>query len=329
MRPSRSSGCDPFRPGRRAQARFCFNDMQSEFTCQLVANSVAPFWGSKSACGNHESCARNSPNSVRTRTPCTLHFLIWLCRKSALPPPALQFQQVDDVLCGTVAEELARVFHGKECDVFDESDEVRGRVPGQRGFREMFVRTDEFQVGNDVGELQRPPPEMRIFLHSIGKLEHGDTPATFAGFDRAESPAAPAPRTRASNFCVKNESHEPEPDVCEFPPHDPSRLNYVLEKTEKIASDHQLARTVKRYGAPTLPEYFSRVRRDRIGVIGPNGWASRRCWKCSRPVKPDSGDVAVRKGTRLSYVAQIPSTRGRDDSLCHRDWLSSVQRFPS
>jgi ATP-binding cassette subfamily F protein uup len=45
---------------------------------------------------------------------------------------------------------------------------------------------------------------------------------------------------------------------------------------------------------------------DRIGVIGPNGSGKSTLLEilCGK-TKPDTGDVAVRKGTRLSYVRQI------------------------
>ena len=45
---------------------------------------------------------------------------------------------------------------------------------------------------------------------------------------------------------------------------------------------------------------------DRIGVIGPNGSGKSTLLEMIiGRVKPDSGEVAIRKGTRLSYVAQI------------------------
>jgi len=45
---------------------------------------------------------------------------------------------------------------------------------------------------------------------------------------------------------------------------------------------------------------------DRIGVIGPNGSGKSTLLEMLiGRVKPDSGNVAIRKGTRLSYVAQI------------------------
>jgi ABC transport system ATP-binding/permease protein len=64
----------------------------------------------------------------------------------------------------------------------------------------------------------------------------------------------------------------------------------------------------KRYGvAPLFKNIsFTVSQGDRIGVIGPNGSGKSTLLEmlCGK-TKPDSGDVAVRKGTRLSYVKQI------------------------
>jgi len=64
----------------------------------------------------------------------------------------------------------------------------------------------------------------------------------------------------------------------------------------------------KRYGATPLFQNisFTVSEADRIGVIGPNGSGKSTLLEMLLgQVKPDSGDVAIRKGTRLSYVAQI------------------------
>src|ERR1700730_8866310 len=64
----------------------------------------------------------------------------------------------------------------------------------------------------------------------------------------------------------------------------------------------------KRYGAAPLFRNisFTVSEGDRIGVIGPNGSGKSTLLEMLiGRVKPDSGDVAIRKGTRLSYVAQI------------------------
>ncbi|HEY6386162.1 MAG TPA: ABC-F family ATP-binding cassette domain-containing protein, partial [Candidatus Acidoferrum sp.] len=64
----------------------------------------------------------------------------------------------------------------------------------------------------------------------------------------------------------------------------------------------------KKYGvAPLFKNIsFTVTERDRIGVIGPNGSGKSTLLEmlCGK-TKPDSGDVAMRKGTRLSYVKQI------------------------
>src|SRR6267143_325402 len=64
----------------------------------------------------------------------------------------------------------------------------------------------------------------------------------------------------------------------------------------------------KRYGAAPLFQNisFTVSEGDRIGVIGPNGSGKSTLLEMLIGlVKPDSGDVAIRKGTRLSYVSQI------------------------
>jgi ATP-binding cassette subfamily F protein uup len=64
----------------------------------------------------------------------------------------------------------------------------------------------------------------------------------------------------------------------------------------------------KRYGAAPLFQdiSFTVSENARIGVIGPNGSGKSTLLEMLiGRVKPDSGDVAIRKGTRLSYVAQI------------------------
>ncbi len=72
-----------------------------------------------------------------------------------------------------------------------------------------------------------------------------------------------------------------------------------------LISAHGLS---KRYGAAPLFQNisFTVSERDRIGVIGPNGSGKSTLLEILHGhVAPDSGDVAIRKGTRLSCVLQI------------------------
>ena len=71
-----------------------------------------------------------------------------------------------------------------------------------------------------------------------------------------------------------------------------------------IINAQQISKT---YGIVPLFEKisFTVSERDRIGLIGPNGAGKSTLLQILEGrVKPDSGDVAVRKRTRLSYVAQ-------------------------
>ena len=64
----------------------------------------------------------------------------------------------------------------------------------------------------------------------------------------------------------------------------------------------------KQYGITPLFQNvsFTVSEGDRIGLIGPNGSGKSTLLEilCGR-VKPDSGEVATRKRSRLSYVAQV------------------------
>ena len=63
----------------------------------------------------------------------------------------------------------------------------------------------------------------------------------------------------------------------------------------------------KRFGATPLFEEISFVisERDRIGLIGPNGSGKSTLLRVlAGLMSPDSGDVALRKRTRLSYLEQ-------------------------
>jgi ATP-binding cassette subfamily F protein uup len=77
----------------------------------------------------------------------------------------------------------------------------------------------------------------------------------------------------------------------------------------------------KRFGADPLFEGISFVinERDRIGLIGPNGSGKSTLLRIlSGEISPDSGDVALRKRTRLSYLqqeSQFPSGQSVRDVI--------------
>src|SRR2546425_4200578 len=79
-------------------------------------------------------------------------------------------------------------------------------------------------------------------------------------------------------------------------------------RPRKLASIISAQGLSKTYGLATLFQNisFTVSEGDRIGVIGPNGSGKSTLLEMLiGRVKPDSGNVAIRKGTRLSYVSQI------------------------
>jgi ATP-binding cassette subfamily F protein uup len=91
----------------------------------------------------------------------------------------------------------------------------------------------------------------------------------------------------------------------------------------------------KRYGVAPLFQNisFTVSEGDRIGVIGPNGSGKSTLLEMLiGRVKPDNGDVAIRKGTRLSYVAQISeyapgvTIRSAIESALERSAVSESER---
>jgi ABC transport system ATP-binding/permease protein len=124
----------------------------------------------------------------------------------------------------------------------------------------------------------------------------------------------------------------------EFPLPSLSRLNYVPEKLRKLPPIISAQGLSKRYGlAPLFQDIsFTVSDGDRIGVIGPNGSGKSTLLEMLiGHVKPDSGDVAIRKGTRLSYVAQISgfprdvTIRSVIDSALQRSRIPEEERASS
>ena len=82
----------------------------------------------------------------------------------------------------------------------------------------------------------------------------------------------------------------------------------MLEKLRKLPPIISAQGLSKRYGVAPLFQSisFTVSEGDRIGVIGPNGSGKSTLLEMLiGRVRPDSGDLAIRKGTRLSAVAQI------------------------
>ena len=97
-------------------------------------------------------------------------------------------QHVEDVVGGAVAEELAEgLFVPGDAVFFDESDEVGGRVAGERGLGEVGIGGEEiFRAAVEVGEVAAASAGDEDFLAGTrGVFEDGDAAAAAAGFDGA------------------------------------------------------------------------------------------------------------------------------------------------
>ena len=71
---------------------------------------------------------------------------------------------------------------------FDQSNEIRGRVPGERGFCEMRVRGDEIlRLAMEIREIAASAAgNQDFFASTIGALKNRYAAPAFAGLDRAE-----------------------------------------------------------------------------------------------------------------------------------------------
>src|SRR6266567_2615765 len=152
-----------------------------------------------------------------------------LCRAPHLADSALRknlhscsatfrFQQFNNVLRGTVAEELTERFLViRDAMLFHQRDEVRGRVAGQRGLCEVFIRGYEiFRLAMNVGEITAPSARDQDLLpDSVGMLQHGDAPPAFAGLDGAEESRCSAAQNQSVKLAHQEEiSRERESAIC-------------------------------------------------------------------------------------------------------------------
>ena len=101
---------------------------------------------------------------------------------------AFGFEHAGDQACGMIAEELAqRFFVIQDFMFFHEGDEIGGGIAGQGRFGEVgILRKEIFGWQWRLVKLQRPPPEMRIFLPIFSECSRRRARRPRAGFDGAE-----------------------------------------------------------------------------------------------------------------------------------------------
>src|SRR5579862_424563 len=107
---------------------------------------------------------------------------------------ALGFEHLHNVVCRPVAEKLSRrLLVIGDVMLFDQSNEVSGRIPCQRGFYEVWIRGYEmFRLAIDIGEITSATARNEnLFAGTLGVLDHGDAASPFAGLHRAHEPGGP------------------------------------------------------------------------------------------------------------------------------------------
>src|SRR5437667_3296416 len=122
--------------------------------------------------------------------------------------------------------------------LFDQRDEIRGRVASQRGFREVFVSGNEIlRLAIEIGEITTAAAgDQDLLADAFGMLQHGDTQSAFAGFDRAKQSRGAGAENHSVEFTHQERlSLEPKTGSCRISAAMTSRLNYVQEKTEEFA----------------------------------------------------------------------------------------------
>ncbi len=123
---------------------------------------------------------------------------------------AFALEHGGDVVGGAVAEELAEgLFVIGNSMRFDETDEIGGRVAGERGFAEMGIGGEEvFGAAMEVGEVAAASAGDEDFLAgAFGVIEHGEAAPALAGFDGAHQ----AGGAGAENDGVKRLGHGKDP----------------------------------------------------------------------------------------------------------------------
>ena len=120
--------------------------------------------------------------------------------------PAFGFEHCENVACGAVAEQLPQSFFViGDTVLFDQRDEIGGRVAGQGGLGEVKIRGKKvFRLAVKVGEVAASTAGDENFLaQAVRMFEHGDTAAALTGFDGAHQ----GRRAAAENECIEGMGH--------------------------------------------------------------------------------------------------------------------------
>ena len=118
---------------------------------------------------------------------------------------AFGFQHPQNVFRRPVAEKLSRrLLVIGDAMLFDQSDEVRRRIPGQRRFYEVWIRGEEiFRLAVSIGEVTSAAAGDEDFLaRAIGMLDHRDAASASASLRRAHQPGGAAAKNQGIELLI-------------------------------------------------------------------------------------------------------------------------------
>lgn len=179
------------RERERDQRGFWRDDCQAELAGEIVPEGSGAHFGDGESAGSHDESGSAVLRGfgARHKFSGALHFADFAVEEDFYASSfAFYFEQVRDFAGGAVAEELAEGFLVVgDAMFFDERDEVRRRVAGQRGFGEVRIGRDEvFRLAMNIREVAAPAAGNKNFLaDTVGTFEDSDAPPSFAGFDGA------------------------------------------------------------------------------------------------------------------------------------------------
>ena len=138
---------------------------------------------------------------------CSLDFLNVRVQENAYSGVlAFGFEHAENVAGGAVAEKLAQSFLViRDVVLFDQGNEIRGRVAGECRLGEVRIRGKEvFRTAVKVGEVAASAAgDQNFFAQAVGVFEHRDAAAALAGFDGAHQAGCAA----AENECIEGVGH--------------------------------------------------------------------------------------------------------------------------
>ena len=117
---------------------------------------------------------------------------------------ALAEEHVEDVVGGSVAEELAEGFLViGDTVLFYQGDEVLRVVASEGGLGEVGVGGEEvFRPGVDIGEVASASSgDEDLFARAVGEIEDEDTAVAAAGFDGGHEAGGTGAEYQYINFC--------------------------------------------------------------------------------------------------------------------------------